>query len=182
MRAVFVFLSCCALAASTAGCKSVPEYMREVNPVRQLKAPADRALVVFVHASNDRAELPAHVMDDSLTFLGSALPGTHFSVVRPPGKQQFIVFSGDAADAVVADLYPGLVYFIELTPATAPGPARFTFKTSARGTNIFPYKEEWVDDTSQFRVDPFESSRQMRRSARRHRPIRGTAPVPTGAS
>lgn len=126
--------------------------MREVNPVRQLKAPVDRALVVFVRTSTDDAELPAHVMDEK-TFLGTAVAGGHFSVVRPVGRQQFIVFSGNTADAMVAELAAGLVYFVELAPSQGSGPARILFKTSARGTNIFPFKAEWIEETTQFRVD-----------------------------
>ena len=61
MRALLIVIALFGLA----GCKSsLPEYMREVNPVRQLKAPADRALIVFVRPSGDHDELPAHVIDD----------------------------------------------------------------------------------------------------------------------
>ncbi len=149
MRGGFLILGCIALT----GCHALPAYMREVDPVRQLKAPADQALVVFVRPTTDEKDLPAHVMDESSSFLGTALPGGHFSVVRHVGKQQFIVFSGDLADALVADLAAGLVYFVELTPVTASGPPRFVFKASARGTHLFPYKKEWIDETAQFRVD-----------------------------
>ena len=161
MQRRFIPLIWIPLAAAIAGCKSGPEYMREVSPARQLKAPADKSLVVFVRASEDAAELPAHVMDDQAAFLGTAVPGGHFSVVRPVGRQTFIVFTGDQADALVADLAPGLVYFCELSPSKGAGPARFLFKASARGTNLFPYKEEWIEETTQFRVDPQVAKQTM---------------------
>lgn len=149
------------IALSVAGCRSGPAYMREVDPMRQLQAPADKALVVFVRTSTDASETPVHVMDDKSVFLGSAMPGGHFSVVRPVGRQQFIAFTGDVADALIADLAAGLVYFVELEPFGGKGTERFVFKASARGTKLFPFKPEWIEDTTQFRVDQQVAKEQM---------------------
>ncbi len=157
-RAVWIL----ALALALAACRSVPvpEYMRQVDPVRQLKAPAEESLVVFVRPSFEQSDLAAHVMDDKGQFLGSVVAGAHFSVVRPVGKQQFIVFAGNLADALVADLGAGLVYFVEVTPVMS-GPPRFTLKASARGTNLFPFKEVWLEGTAQYRVDAPAARKEM---------------------
>lgn len=135
-----------------AGCRVVPEYMRPVNPVRQLKAPGDKALVVFVRPSSGNKGLPAFLMDQNANFLGSAVAGGHFSVLRAPGPQQFIVW-GEVEDVLVADLAPGLVYFIQVDPVEDAPKVRFTLKASHRGTVLFPFREEWINDTDQFRVD-----------------------------
>ncbi len=133
------------------GCRAIPGYMREVSPVRLLKAPADQALVVFVRRSTGNKGLPAHVMDQNANFLGTAVAGGHFSVLRPPGKQHFIVWADDD-DILTADLAPGFVYFIEVKPELGGQKARFTLKGSHRGTDIFPFKEEWIEETQQYRV------------------------------
>ncbi len=150
------------LALALAACRSVPvpDYMRAVDPVRQLKAPAEESLVVFVRPSFEQSDLAAHVMDDKGQFLGSVVSGAHFSVVRPTGRQQFIVFAGNLADALVADLGAGLVYFVEVTPVMS-GPPRFTLKASARGTNLFPFKEAWLEGTAQYRVDAVAARKEM---------------------
>lgn len=139
------------LLLSTA-CRSGPDYMREVNPVRVLKAPADRALVVFVRPAGGGSKALAHVMDEQGTFLGSVPEGGHFSVVRNPGPQQFVVWS-EAEDILVATLAPGLVYFVQIDAETGGSRARFTMRASRRGSNLFPYREAWIEDTTQFRVD-----------------------------
>lgn len=135
-----------------AACRSGPEYMREVNPVRVLKAPVDRALVVFVRPQTVASKSLAHVMDEQGTFLGSAPAGGHFSVVRNPGPQKFIVWS-EAEDVLVATLAPGLVYFVEINVETGGTRERFTMRASRRGSQIFPYREQWLEETTQYRVD-----------------------------
>ena len=127
-----------AVAALALGaCRALPEYMREVSPVRQLKAPADRALVVFVRPSSGASGVQAHVMDGAGTFLGSAVAGGHFSVVRDPGPQKFVVWSEDE-DVLAANLAPGLVYFVEIAPAVGGMRTRFTMRASRRGSHIWP--------------------------------------------
>lgn len=132
--------------------------MREVSPVRQLRAPTDRALVVFVRPSTEAKSVPAHVVDEQRQYLGSVPAGGHFSVVRNPGPQRFYVYADDE-DVVAADLGPGLVYFIEVTPQMGGVKPRFSFRAARRGSDLFPYKAAWVDDTTQYRVD-FKSARE----------------------
>lgn len=136
----------------SAGCASVPKYMREVDANRPLQAPVDRALVVFVRSSAFGWAVRAHVIDDQQNFLGTAIAGGHFSVLRPPGKQKFFVYS-EAADALVADLAPGLVYFVEVNPAMGLMRARFNFRAAHRGTDLFPFKADYVEGTTRYDVD-----------------------------
>jgi len=140
------------LVLLASGCASVPKYMREVDAKQPLQAPADRALVVFVRSSAFGWAVRAHVMDDQENFLGTAIAGGHFSVLRPPGKQKFVVWS-EAADVLVADLAPGLVYFVEVNPAMGLMRARFNFRASHRGTDLFPFKAEYIEGTSRYEVD-----------------------------
>ena len=143
------------IALSVAGCRSFPSYMSEIDPARQLKAPADRALMVFVRGTSDDGK-PVQVIDEQATFLGTALPGIHFSVVRPPGRQLFVVSSG-TDDVLVADLAPGMVYFVEVSSA-----AGMICRPSRRGTELWPYKEQMIDETAQFRVDLAAAAEQTK--------------------
>jgi hypothetical protein len=142
------------------GCSSVPKYMREVDGERPLKAPPDKALVVFVRSARLGALVRAHVMDDQTNFLGTAISGGHFAVARQPGPQRFVVWS-EVADILVADLAPGLVYFVEVVPRMGLMRARFNFKAAHQGTDLFPYPKADLDGTTRYTVDLEAARREM---------------------
>ncbi len=146
------------------GCKSVPKYMHEVSNERALKAPPDRALVVFVRSSKLGFAIRGHIMDDQANFVGTAIAGGHFAVLRPPGKQKFLIWS-ETSDVLVADLAPGLVYFVEVNPAMGLMRARFSLKASHRGTDLFPFKKEWIEDTARYVVDEERAKEEMQDEA-----------------
>lgn len=140
-------------------CKSIPSYMREVD-TKQLRAPPDKALVVFVRSAKLGFAIRAHIMDDQTNFLGTAIAGGYFAVARPPGPQKFVVWS-EVTDILVADLAPGLVYFVEVVPRMGVMRARFSFRASHRGTDLFPFPKDTIDDATQYTVDQAEAREEM---------------------
>jgi hypothetical protein len=94
----------------------------------------------------------AQIMDDSGAFLGSAVASGHFAVQRPPGSQKFVVWS-EGTDVLLADLAPDRIYFVEVDPAFGAFRANFRFKASHRGTDIFPFKPEYLEGTTRYLVD-----------------------------
>lgn len=142
------------------GCKSIPKYMREAEGTAPLRAPPDKALVVFVRSAKLGFAIRAHVMDDQANFLGTAIAGGHFAVARAPGPQKFVVWS-EVTDILVADLAPGLVYFVEVVPRMGVMRARFSFKAAHRGTDLFPYPKDDLEGTQRYLVDASAAREEM---------------------
>lgn len=154
-----------------AGCRSLPSYMHEVDEARPLRAPSDKALVVFVRSATLGFAIRAHVMDDQANFLGTAIAGGHFAVERPPGPQKFVVWS-EVTDILLADLAPGLVYFVEVVPRMGVMRARFSFKAAHRGTDLFPYPKDDLDGTKQYVVDVRAARAEMDDAEERREKLR----------
>src|SRR5687767_12354043 len=89
-------------ATVLSGCASTARYMFEVKPARQLAAPPDAALMVFIRPSKMAFGVAGNIIDENGHFMGDAAAKGHFAVPVAPERHTFIIWA-ENTDALVAD-------------------------------------------------------------------------------
>jgi hypothetical protein len=134
------------------GCASSARYMTEVIPPRPFSCPPDAAMVIFVRPSKFAWAVSANILDERGRFLGDSPAKGHFSTVVPPGRHMFVVWA-ENTDALVADLAPGRIYFIEVAATMGAFSARMHLKAIKPSLPSWVLRDEWIRETTQFAVD-----------------------------
>jgi hypothetical protein len=123
------------------------------NPAPQpVVARPDQALVVFVRPSNMGFGVAANILDESGHFVGDAVAGAHFVVAMPPGRHTFTIWA-ENTDALVADLAPGKIYFVETYISMGAFSAHFHLRAIKPSLPNWNERERWIGATEQYTVD-----------------------------
>jgi hypothetical protein len=150
------------VAATAAGCASGPAVMVRVQPPLPLAARRDSALVVFVRPSGWGRGIAPNIIDEAGHLLGESKANSHFAVAVPPGHHMFVTWT-ENTDALVADLAPGHIYFVEVyvTPGVFVGQAHL--KAIKPTLPNWLERDAWMRQTRQNMTDPVAASDKMAR-------------------
>ncbi len=102
------------LAVALGGC-GMARYMKPVQNPQPIVAPADAAVVVFVHPRVATSKAEPIIMDDQGRYLGTSIPGSHFAISLQPGEHYLIAW-GDDSRALHATLAAGRIYYVLVEP------------------------------------------------------------------
>lgn len=149
-----VLLGWVALVATATGCGSAARYMVEQKPPVALRPAPGQALVVFVRPSKFAFAVSANILDGRGTFLGDMPAKGHFGVSLPPGQHTFVIWA-ENTDALVANLAPGRIYFVEVYATMGVWSAHMHMRAIKPGTPQWGQRDAWILDSTQFIVsDP----------------------------
>jgi hypothetical protein len=140
------------LALLASGCASAARYMTEIKPPQRIQATPDRAVVVFVRPSKFAFAVSANVLDENGRFLGDSPAKGHFAAYVPPGRHTFVVWA-ENTDALVADLAPGRICFVEVYATPGAFSAQMHLKAIKPSLPNWAQRDEWMLHTTQFLVD-----------------------------
>jgi hypothetical protein len=140
------------LALGAEGCLWAPAYMKPVQ-ADNLKAPPDRARVVFIrHSGFFGGAIPFTIMDAEGHYLGDSIKSSHFSVLVPPGHHIFISCAENTAE-VDTNLAAGKTYFLEVALRPGFGSARTDLLALKPGVESWPDKDKWIQETDALEAD-----------------------------
>lgn len=128
-------LAALSLVTALVGCTASSDHMHPVGPP-QLAAKADAVTVVFVRPSGYAAGIVTTILDDKGRFLGDAMAETYFVTEVPAGEHTFIAWAENTA-ALKAQLAPGKVYYVEVSPKMGALSARIHLLA------LTPRSENW---------------------------------------
>jgi hypothetical protein len=134
------------LALSGSSCAYHSEYMTEGSSPEQWRPSPGQSLVVFIRPSGYAAGFGATILDDKGQFLGDATAEARFAAPMPPGRHVFIIWS-ENTDALVADLAPNKVYYVEVGSTIGAFSPRFYLYAIKSGIKNFPKRDEWMSST-----------------------------------
>jgi hypothetical protein len=144
-------LAALSLAAGLAGCSASSDYMHPVGPP-QLAAKADAATVVFIRPSGYAAAIGTTILDDKGRFLGDSLAETYFVSQVPAGEHTFIAWAENTA-ALKAQLAPGKVYYVEVSPKMGALSARVHLLALTSRSESWGELQGWLADSQAMQVD-----------------------------
>jgi len=136
----------------TVGCGASARYMLKNESPQPMAAPPDKALVVFVRPSNYAFAVSANILDEGGRFVGDAVAGGNFAVALPPGQHTFVSWA-ENTDALVANLAPGKIYFVEVYVTMGAFSAHFHMRAIKPSSANWSKRDQWMAGTSQYRVD-----------------------------
>ena len=157
LRALFALL----LLSLSTGCAASSDYMRPTLMPLDAPPPPGSATVVFVRPSSYGTTVlmgllnPAPritVLDEQGRFIGDATADSCFVAPVPAGKHLFVGWAENTA-ALQADLAPGRVYFVEVSPRIGWLTARVQLLAITPQNKRWKDLEEWVSDCDKFRPD-----------------------------
>ena len=144
-------LAALGLAAGLAGCSASSDYMHPVGPP-QLAPKADTATVVFIRPSGYAAGIATTILDDKGRFLGDSLAETYFVSEVPAGEHVFIAWAENTA-ALKAQLAPGKVYYVEVSPKMGALSARVHLLALTSRSESWGELQSWLADSQPMRTD-----------------------------
>lgn len=154
------------LVTMLSGCGSAARYMVEQKPPVALRPSPGQALVVFVRPSKFAWAVSANILDGRGTFLGDMPAKGHFGVSLPAGQHLFVVWA-ENTDALVANLAPGRIYFVEVYPTMGAFSAHMHMRAIKPGTPQWEKRDGWILDSTQFVVsDPQGAQENLERKGR----------------
>jgi len=137
--------------ASLSGCATSSVMVEGRHGELPIGAPGV-ATLVFIRPSSFAFAREFRVIDHAGHFVGDALPGSYFVVRTPPGEYVFIV-GGEDVDVLYANVAPGLVYYVEVTPVAGSLSAKTIFrpvKPGAQAWNdlakVLSRRRQWIPD------------------------------------
>jgi hypothetical protein len=139
--AAIVFLATCAF-----GCTAKSEFMRPVTAAGPMSAPPDKALIYFVRTSSLGSAVTITIIDDQGRFVGDSLPGKRFALAVDPGQHLFIAWT-EGIEALLADVAPGKVYWVEVRPKMGVWSARAALYAAHRQSDLWKERAGWERDT-----------------------------------
>jgi hypothetical protein len=148
------------------GCGSAARYMVEQKPPVALTPAPGKALVVFVRPSKFAWAVSANIIDENGTFLGDMPAKGHFGVSMPPGQHMLVVWA-ENTDALVANLVPGKIYFVEVYPSMGAFSAHMHMRAVKPSSPAWAQRDRWIVDSTQFIVsDPAGAQANLERKGR----------------
>jgi hypothetical protein len=78
-----------------------------------LKAPPDKAIVVFSRPSRLSFLMSFKILDETGSWLGDAVAESSFAVALPPGEHLFVGWAANT-EAIHATLAPGRIYYVRV--------------------------------------------------------------------
>jgi hypothetical protein len=105
-----------------------------------------KAQVVFIRPSSVPTGLAPTILDSDGTFLGEAMPSSHFAVQLAPGKHTFVAW-GEGTHSMQADLAPGKTYYVKIEANMGVWSARFHL-LAVKGPDRDKNVKEWLDGTT----------------------------------
>jgi hypothetical protein len=139
------------LLAGLAGCSASSDYMRPIAPPT-LAAKAETATVVFLRPSGFAAGISTTILDDKGRFLGDSLPESYFVSQVPAGEHVFIAWAENTA-ALRANLMPGKVYYVEVSPKMGALSARMHLLALTSRSESWGELQGWLADSQAMQVD-----------------------------
>jgi hypothetical protein len=86
------------------------------------------------------------ILDQTGRWWGDAVAESHFAVAIPPGQYMFVGWAENTA-ALTADLAPGRVYYVEVSPEMGLGSARVTLEALTTRHPDWPKVKQWLAET-----------------------------------
>jgi hypothetical protein len=134
------------------GCTGSSKYMFEPRlPVPNI-APPNAALVVFLRPSSYASRTVTTILDDQGVFLGDSVAETQFAVAIPPGPHLFLAW-GENTAPLIADLLPGRVYYVEVSPGWGFFSPRVQLLAITPKTENWKELGSWLTECSQLVPD-----------------------------
>jgi hypothetical protein len=144
-----------ALALATLGCGS--KFMIEARAPMAFAPDPAAATVIFIRPSRFASAIRPAILDERGTFLGEALPSSHFAVRVTPGEHLFVAWS-EGTPALRATLEGGKFYYVEIGIVPGVWSARARLFAVGPGREQWAKLPEWLAD-SRMMVLPPEAAR-----------------------
>jgi len=145
-------LRLCAMMLTLSACGTSARFMMEVHPPRPIAAQADAAAIVFVRPSKLAFAVSANIIDEQAHFIGDIPAAGHFSAMVAPGHHVFVIWA-ENTDALVADLLPGKIYFVEVEVGWGALSAHFHLKAIKPAQPNWAERDQWMISTTQYSAD-----------------------------